>query len=220
MAKYTLVLVALIMAFVLMSGKVDVNIEHNMHLPKSLDQTTPIYYSSKLPFVKKQIDVYLNKEIKDVNYYHEVQQMLYTAEKGDVVVFHIGGYGGSAYGTQSVLAAIKNTKAKVIMHVEAPAHSGHGYIALAPNTTLEMEPGTYIMIHHSGIIGVDCTKQKGLDRGISNQLKCEEFKKTQTEAETEVINSLQYLTEEERVRIEQGHDVHVTAKQIKERQGK
>ena len=216
--KYALACVAL-MGCVLMSGKVDLNIEHNMHLPKEFSNETMIYYSYKQwPLPSKRIDIYLKNVIKEMGSYINISEALKQAGPTDEVYFHIAGYGGNLLGMTTIVSAIRSTKASVTMLVEGPSYSGHAYLATIPGVKLIMSDHTFLMFHHVGALGTDCSTAKGLDRGTSNVDHCEGAVQALVALADTYLKANPYLTKQELKDLQDGRDIYLTANVIRERQ--
>lgn len=204
-----ILLTAVIMALVLMSGKIDVNIEHRLHLPEiNLDQT-PIFKNSTYGIFNTKVDVYLKNTIKDMGSYYEVAHVINNLSKGDKVIFHLGGYGGDMLGLIQLQSSIAESKAEIIMLVEAPVFSAHAYLAITPNTKLIMMPNTFLMFHTVSTVNKDCSKETGTDRGVSNVEHCEALKGALMYVVDNIIDNAKLLTTQEKEAINTGHDVYI-----------
>src|SRR6266404_6650555 len=78
-------------------------------------------------------NIRLDDEILGINSYKDVAQKLQDAKTGDVIIFHLAGYGGDVEGTMDLINNIQQSNAYVIMSVEAPVFSGHAYLAISGN---------------------------------------------------------------------------------------
>lgn len=166
-------------------------------------------------------DFNLTYELKDPSQI-QIQSLVDTlnhAKSGDVVVLHVGQYGGDGEAMQYILTAMKNTKAKTVAIVEAPSYSAHALIA-GHADVLIMNPGTFLMFHTTSIYGLDCDAldptQK--DRGHDPRPKCKQFVQANTYSANYEIDQVKILTPEEKHTIETGYDVYLTAEEINIRQ--
>lgn len=209
---------ACLMTAVLMSGRIDINIEHNLHLPKELTGQTIITSSYNVWPFSKRIDVYLNNEIKDMGAYADVAQALQKLGSHDEVYFHLAGYGGNVLGMTTIVTAINNTKAKVTMLVEAPVFSAHSMLATIPGVKLVVSEHAFLMFHQISALGTDCSSEPGIDRGIPNAEHCEGAVETVIAFSNGYLTSTKYLTKQEVKDIQAGHDIYLSAKTIRDRQ--
>lgn len=211
MKSYAPALAAGVIALTAMSGLINVNVQHNLHVPPELNFSV---ISSHREFSYKNfpytthIDINLRKEIKDTNSVLHIVQVLQNAKDGDVVVFHLAGFGGEVDSVILIANNIKLSKAFVIMSVEAPVYSGHAYLALLGDA-FRMSPGSFLMFHESSVVDVDCTKQEGYDRGISNITHCDDMKEANVRIGEELLKSIKLLTPSDITMILNGNDLYL-----------
>lgn len=213
--KYILASAAVI-GSVLISGMVDINIEHHLNLPE-LNKTNITKHTG---IFNNKYDIYLTDQIKGMGHYPDVIKTLENAKKGDTVIFHLAGYGGAVDGLINIQSAITFSKANVVMQVEGPVYSGHAYLALTPGTTLIMAPHTFLMLHFSSILNEDCNAEKGIDRGVSNVEHCQVLKNVLINQNIEILSKISILTTEDIISLSQGHDLYLTKEEVEKRQAK
>ena len=199
-----------------------INVYHHLELP-SIDQykyTITSNYRVGLTGLHKQTDIRLSGEIKDPGYYETIANVLEQAQQGDTVIFHLAGPGGDVDGCYYLINAIKSSKANVIMSVEAPAYSADAYLAVngTSNQALIMAPYSYLMFHFSSVLNLDCSTAGGTDRGTPNNAHCEAFKDISVSTTVTFLENVDLLTAKEKSDIFTGHDVYLSAEQVKERQ--
>lgn len=197
---------------VLVLGLVTVNVNHNLHLPQEVLTKdvvlTKHFVNNHFPYLHTQTDIEFRQEIKDYETVRYVNVTLQEARKGDVVIFHLAGYGGSVNSVYNIVNNIRASRAKVIMSVEAPVYSGHAYLALSGDE-LRMSKNSYLMLHTTSGIDTDCSKETGLDRGISNVEHCQAMKDADMALFSQFLNSFPQLNPEELAQLNSGHDVYL-----------
>lgn len=177
------------------------------------------------------IDVRYVSEIKGYDENQGVAKILQEAKSNDVIRFHIAGYGGEVDTVYYLIDNIKQSKAKVIMIVEAPSYSGHAYLA-TQGSKLVMAPYSLLMFHIDSAYNIDCSQPivknpedkedtgydpKGKDRGITNQESCQNLKDQKLIMINKLINNISFLTQKEKQDIEQGKEVYITADEYNKR---
>ncbi len=232
MNRITILLAALVVVCTLVSGKVDINIEHHLNAPKELANPNEVVYTNlyvqhlfKQSLYKRQIDITLGDVVKGHYPVREVVDALQTAQKTDHIIFHIAGYGGVVDSTLLIINSILNTKAFTTMSVESPSFSGHAYIAVSGNE-LFMSKYSYIMFHTSSGYGMDCNKKRPpgtngkddpgydpeeLDRTVPNKEHCQVLSKAHINTVNKFLDSVIYLTRDEKEMIKKGHDVIINS---------
>lgn len=215
---------AIIMATVLLSGKAEINLQHHLNLPAELankntiEVTTPRGFWDN-PFNNHRvIHVRLNSEIKNREQLRDVTRVLQEADSNDTVIFHIAGNGGEVDSWLYLFNNIKNTKAHTVSIVESPSYSGHAYLA-AQTDELYVQGYSYLMFHTSSAYGHDCAKEKGKDRTVPNSEHCAAMLKNHLYETDKMIESVYFLTENEKKRLKTGHDIYVTAEEYSKRTG-
>lgn len=212
----TTILAVLITAIVMISGLVRLNIDHKLHLPSEISNPTSIIKSytissQALLGIGTVYDVYLKDEVSS---YHQIAnietEVFHNATKGDLINFHLAGYGGNADVFIRLINLVQNTQANVVMIVEAPIYSGHAYLAAAAKTIV-MLPFTFMMFHTTSLYGYDCNQEQGTDRTVSNVDKCKVFYYNNVGLANAYIDTIRFLTSEEKALIKMGHDVYITS---------
>lgn len=220
----TVLAVPLIVGALLISDKISVNINHHMVLPSGIDMQTPIrsheFVDLNYPFIHTAYDIYLQDTIEAYKATQNIVQVLGDADKGDTVLFHLAGYGGSVESGERIINAVTATKALVTMQVEAPVYSMHAFIAVSGNK-LVIQPFTYMMFHNSSAINVDCSQAEGIDRNETNEQHCIHYVNAHLSNVYKFIyERATILTPEEKQEILDGKDVYINANQVLERQQK
>lgn len=211
----SVLLAAIVMGSVMLSGNAEINLQHHLNLPPELENKNIIssHYSSvfdKLLGRHKTTDVRLGSKIEELETVNNVVDVLNKANYGDTIIFHIEGYGGEVETVQYLISNIKETKAHTVMVVEAPSFSGHAYVAASGNE-LVMFPGTYLMYHTSSAYGHDCSKETGTDRTVPNSEHCLADMKYHLQSVNKLLESFSFLTLSEIKGLETGHDVYITS---------
>lgn len=209
---------ALALLFLIL-GLPTIHFQHHLNLPQrdKYEVLSETYLG--LTGFYKVYDIRLNDEIGGENTVKGITTALMQAESGDVINFHLAGYGGQVETVLYLINNIHATKGTVNMIVESNVYSGHAYLALQ-GKTLTMLPHTFLMFHTSSAYGENCNKEKGLDRGVSKKLKCEQFLKIHLRQTNEVIAAMPILTDKEKFDIMTGQDVYITAQDVSERANK
>lgn len=217
MANVTLGIAA-IWIVVLLLGIAGINVYHHLDLPKLNKYRIESHYvlNGTPMFLHSRYDIILEDTIYNQIYYDDVISTLQQAHKGDTVVFHLSGYGGDAQTEEFIADNIKNTKAHTVMSVEAPCYSAHAYLALVGNE-IKMAPYSFLMLHFSTILNLDCSKQTGLDRGVSNVEHCNALKDNVVYVNTKELQEMPLLTNDERTKLYTGHDVYLQAETVNQR---
>lgn len=208
MYKIIPIIIALIAAVVLTSGRININFQHNMHLPAEIHNQNTIIQTQEFFSRKRTTDIYIKDEIVTHKQVQDIVQVLNESVIGDIIKFHMTGYGGDVESVEYLINNIKKAKAHIIMLVEAPVYSGHAYITLSVSD-IKVSPFAYIMIHTSSAVDIQCNTVEGKDRGIYKQIKCEQSKEAHLKTVNSLIDSLYVLTEDEKNRIKNGEDVYI-----------
>lgn len=96
----------------------------------------------------KEHDVYLGDSVSsDSAEYIDLLKFFYETPETDVVRVHLANFGGACHAGLRIAHAIRNCKAPVVIHVDAPCYSMGAIIALA-GSALFMYPGTFLMFHN------------------------------------------------------------------------
>ncbi len=202
----------IILGFVIVClGLPTIHLQHHLNLPKL--ETTRIEVSYKFAsnapwFLGKVYDIRMNNEIKKSDLYKDVFTVLETATKNDLIRFHLNGYGGDAQTMIVLINKVRETEATTIMYVEGDVYSAHAFLALSGNYIV-MSMYSFMMFHTISIYGYDCSKVLGTDRTVSKALKCEQYLAVMVNQANQIIDSLKYLTEEEKNYIKAGGDVYL-----------
>lgn len=205
---------AAIMAAVLVTGYVDVNIDHHLKLPPELTSKNSSTITQH--FMSKTIDIRLTSTIGSEDSVRDILKILQEANHSDTIRFHIAGFGGQVETVLLLINNIRASKAHTIMVVEAPAYSGYAYLAVAGKEII-MLPYSYLMFHTSSAYGSDCSSATGTDRTVSKADKCRQFLKIHLFETDKYIDQISILTEEEKTAIKTGHDVYVTSEEFNKR---
>ncbi len=88
----------------------------------------------------------LSDTIKDSEGYGEIYDLLQSAKEGDVIFFHLTGYGGNAFTMSKLISEINLTEAKVVMVVTGEVYSAHAILALAGDDLI-IGPQGMLMYH-------------------------------------------------------------------------
>lgn len=212
--KYAFSALALTGLLLLAFAVPGINIYHHLSLPDvdkyriSSHEHLGFNYKKMQVYIYKTTDITLNDEIKSMNTYKDAIRVLQEAEKGDIVTFHLFGYGGRSDATELLINNIRASKAHVKMRVESSVYSAHAYIA-AYGDELEMLPFSFLMYHSSSLKNVKCAESEGEDRGVSNVEHCVEYIAANQTVDDKMINGIWFLTDKERNLINTGHDVYI-----------
>lgn len=168
------------------------------------------------PFYTTIYDITLEQEIKSPLWYEDVSKVLREAKPLDHVIFHLAGYGGQVDTTLMLVNQIKESKAVVIMSVEAPVYSGHAFLALSGHKII-MAPNSFLMLHYSSILGLNCAGASGVDRGQPRKDKCYQYKGVQLKLFDRYLDSLDILYEKEKLDLKEGKDIYLFPEDIRNR---
>lgn len=175
----------------------------------------------RLKIVKNTI-VRLESEITAPENYKDVERVLQEATEGDVITFHLAGYGGRVDALTELVSNIHQSKAVINMIVDAPVYSTDAMLAVSGDT-LKMNRNSLLMFHApANILGkmtsqIDCSLLTGTDRGQPESDQCELDKQAQMRLDQQQINSLPYLTKQEKAAILEGKEVYLFPNDIKKR---
>jgi membrane-bound ClpP family serine protease len=183
-------------------------------IPDTITQRT--FMDLSFPYRHTETEIRMNDTIKTVDTAKTIGRILQDAHPGDRVVFHLSGYGGSVDTVLYIINNIQITKALVIMSVEGPVYSGHAYLSLSGHV-LQMTKYSFIMLHTSTVVDLNCETVGGLDRGHPASDKCSQYKKANVDLINKVISNLPYLTTVEKAAIIEGNDVYLTPEDIDSR---
>lgn len=211
---------AFIIGLVLLSGKAEINLQHHLNLPTEFSNRSTVesHYKNIFHVGGKIIHIRLSNQIKGPDSVKDIARELQEATKNDTVIIHVVGIGGEVNTTLYLINNIKATKAHTIMVVEGPSYSGHAYIAAAGNE-LHMLPYSFLMYHTSSGYGFDCSKEKGMDRTVPNSEHCQAHLDTHMATVNSYLDSINFLTVLEKLLIQTGHDVYITAEEYNKRTG-
>lgn len=203
-----LILISLIVGTIMTSGLININFQHNLHLPKELTNKNGIYVSKH--FKGDIYDVYLASLIKDGNYdYREVYRTLDNATSRDQVVLHVSGNGGSVDTVAELVNHIDSSKAQILIKVTGSVYSGHAIIGSlsGKNITRELAYNTILYYHTESGFGTDCNKiehAQDLDRAMTNAQVCELVISAANELTNRLIDRVVYLTPLEKYFVKNG----------------
>jgi len=206
-------------AIIAVAGIAGVNLYHHLELPTlNKDKVHSSYFwNLKPPFIHTKYDIRLSDEIQAPQDYFDIGHIIQDqAKSGDKITFHLAGYGGQVQGLNYLYSVIKDSKAPIEMRVEAPVYSAHAYLALM-GSSLHVSQSAFLMFHYSSVINLDCSNEKGEDRGVSNVEHCETYKAEGIKEAERMLNTAYLLTPQEKDQIRQGHDVYLDADEVKER---
>lgn len=218
-----ILIAAALVAAVMTSGFVEINIQHHMNLPAALSNKNIVEVRHPLglldnPFnTHRTIHIRTAASIGSTDQYKEVTKALQDADSNDTVVFHVAGYGGRVDTVAQLLGNIAATRAKVIMLVESPSYSGHAYLSAAPGVEMHMLPNTFLMFHTTSAYGKDCNEETGTDRTVPNSEHCQSFMTAHLGLVNSMIDKITFLTAEEKALIKSGHDVYISADEYNRR---
>lgn len=168
------------------------------------------------PVEGKTYNIAIIDEIGDPRSVYPIINTYVNAKKGDTVILHLASPGGEVNSMDLIIAAIQASKAKTVMIVEGDSFSAAAVIAVSGNE-LVMRPSTFIMFHTTSAVDLDCTKETGKDRGVSNVDHCLAFKKAALASFESRLNSIKLLTDDEKAYILTGHDIYLSAEEIDNR---
>lgn len=160
------------------------------------------------------INIRLETEITEPEFYKDIDQVLQETYSGDVINIHLSGYGGRVDSTLELIYNIQKSHAIVNMIVEAPVYSADAYLAVSGDT-LTMNPNSVLMFHapanSDGLMSsqIDCSTAEGFDRGHPQSEQCEADKAAQVKVDSNFIYSLPYLTTQEKYKILQGYEIYL-----------
>ncbi len=169
----------------------------------------------------KVYHIYLLSEIKGPEDYLEEYKLLSSAKEGDVVYLHLSGPGGQGDGLIYLVNAINNSKAKVVSVMDGSVASADAVLAVM-NKDYIINDDVQVLFHNISISGMTnelCRESAGSDRGLSKYEKCMEDMPKYIEFYNSVINRYVHplLTIKERKLYDEGHDIILNSKEIKER---
>ncbi len=204
-------------------GLSTVNINHHLNIPpevKNPHQTyTTHFVDLNFPFVHTAYNIQMADEIKGTDTVRNIDRILQTANKGDTVTFHLSGYGGQVETVNNIINNIRASKAYVTMSVEAPVYSGHAFLAVNGNA-IKVGDQSFLMFHTSTMYNVDCKKETGVDRGMTNIEHCDVLKENHILLVNKMIFDSSVLTFSEKVAIASGKDVYLQGEEVNKRLNK
>lgn len=172
----------------------------------------------------KTCEIYLVTQIGDPSSYLDIYKLLSNLTNKDQVNLHLAGPGGDGYGMVYLVNAFKNTKAHVTSYIDGPVASAQAVMAVM-NKDVKLTGDAYILFHSisgSNMTQVNCANTSGQDRGIAVYTKCVEDTSFTVEFFNSTIKRYVYpvMTEEEKTKYEQGHDVIITGQELMKRLNK
>lgn len=213
--------VLLISITCLVLGLFKVNVYHNINLPQQYNGANrfsqSLFVDSRFPFIHTQYDIQMAQEIKDYDDIRDIDKVIQGANYGDVINFHLAGYGGSVNSVYSIIDNIDRGKAHVVMIVEAPVYSGHAYLAVNGDELI-VTPFSYLMFHTSSEYDLDCSLQLGKDRNMTNEEHCNIEKQNDFVLFEQLLERSKILTEDEKNQLRNGKDIYLLGSTVKERQ--
>lgn len=202
------VVAVVILVSALISGHIDINLEHHLRLPKELTNANTIVSDKDYWSGRTISDVYLKDEITDSKNVRDVVILLNSAKEGDEIIFHIAGNGGDVDTTLLLVNKVITTKAYTVMIVERPSYSGHALLAVS-GSELIMLPYTYLLFHTSSAFNQDCSKATGQDRAMTEQETCQLYINAHLESIGRMIleSRIPLLTTAERIDVVKGKTI-------------
>lgn len=190
--------------------------------PFDLLLTTPAPSAScKIVGNHDECHIYLLSQIMAPETYKEEYKLLSERKDGDIVYLHLSGPGGQGDGLVYLVNAIRNSKAKVVSMIDGSVASADAVLAVM-NKDVIITGDAYIWFHNislSNMVNETCESEQGRDRGIAQYTKCMENTPKLVAFYNSVINQYVYplLTKEERVLYDQGHDIIIDSKELRNR---
>jgi len=216
LSKWVLPIAAIILGLVLISGRIDINLQHNLHLPKQMVNEPIIETHMGVFGIANIYDVYIpvvfNHEMSLVS----IKQLVNNASVLDTVRFHIAGDGGGVDMVLGLINAVKATKAHTVMIVERPSYSGAAFLAVSGDELI-MRPFTYLMFHTSSAMNVNCADQKGMDRAETADAVCKKMISNHMWNLEKLIDSFIKVSAEEKAAIKAGFTVVIPAEVLDKR---
>lgn len=173
-------------------------------------------------FLVKTTDyaVIMPKNIAYTEQFSDVYHILLTAKKGSTVTFVIEGNGGRIDIFLKLASLIKQSDAHVVMNVVGDVSSAHAFLSLEGDE-LKVTPYAHFMFHHSSVLNADTgwyeDYKEEKDRGLSLIDKIKAGKAAHLKDFGDFIADTEELTDEDLVKIFDGHDVFIEAEEIKRR---
>jgi hypothetical protein len=195
-----------------------VRIYHHIELP-DIDKNRIVSstkFSLMPPFIVTKTDITIEDGIYSPVWYKGVGRALREARLGDEVVFHLSGHGGDVDTLLQLVNQVKQSSAVVTMSIEAPVYSAHAYLALFGDRIV-MGKYSFLMFHFSSILDLDCSTQKGLDRGQPRKEKCEQYKLANIQVVNKLLLDAPILNPQEKAAIGHGGDVYISYEDLKTR---
>lgn len=177
------------------------------------------FINFSFPFIHTEYNIQMADEIGELDTVRAVDRVLQTAEKGDKVIFHLSGYGGEVESVYNIVNNIRNSKAFVIMKVEAPVYSGHAYLAVNGDQ-LEMSDQAFLMFHNSSEMNLDCSNvpnKNEMDRNQTNEEHCNIMKVNDMYLINKLLIESQVLTPNEKIALISGYDVYIQGDVVNQR---
>lgn len=210
MRSFVPILATGIMVTVLMSGMVNINFQHNLHLPKELTNPTVVIEHTNL-WLKKTVTVYLSGTIGKQAMMNELMVAIDKTKKGDQLIFHLSGYGGDAMMTINIIGHIKLAKERgvhVTMYVDGDVYSAHAFLA-TQGDDLFLHSKATMYFHTTSSFEEDCKSATGMDRADSAYAVCKLVVDSWLMKSNRMIDDIKFLTKEAKDRIKTGHGVIV-----------
>lgn len=166
----------------------------------------------------KKYDIYLANKLITQKQMQDIAQIANSAGKLDEIVLHIAGVGGNVEIVYRLVNTLNNSKAKVRAIVEAPSYSGHALLALSIRD-LTILPNAYLMLHTVSGYGFVCSPELKLqiDRGQTAYESCMNIVNALTQQANLFIDSLNYITVNEKQSIKNGYEVYIFADELHKR---
>jgi len=215
--KYVMLIIAMSVVLTLMSGRITINFQHNLHLPPELTNKTTIVNNSSI-FKKGQIyDVYLTEVISDSIFgYRDFVRLLDVATKEDSINIHLAGSGGAVDTSVYLINKIKATKATTTAIIEGNNYSGHAFIALSTNKFIFL-PNTFLMFHTTSAVDAHCNLIEGMDRSQTITESCQQMIDNSQTLIHNVLEAMPGLTYDEKYLIISGKTLYISGEELNKR---
>lgn len=209
----SMVIVALIMSFTLMSDKVRINLSATPHFE------TMVQYSSFRVHDEDGVPaIYLSSQIKDPDSYRDLI-MYINGLRTSKAKLYLAGHGGYLESTLQLINTINSSKTDIEVVVYGDVYSAHAMLAVTAKRVTVLNKNIVFLFHMPAmnINGVNMTAKQycetlndtDMDRGVSRKSKCINFEKA---LDNEFMNIIatsieKYLTEEQYKAMLEGDDV-------------
>lgn len=210
------IIAAVIMACVLLSGRAEINFNH-----------TPNWEEFKHHGVFKiqresgLYSIYLSEEIKDESDYSDLIMWINQHKDEREIKVYLSGYGGSVASTLNLINTMRASPTKFTAVMYGNLYSAHAVLALNMDTIKYTNPNLFFMLHMPAVevkgewILLDkfCEKERGKNRGVSKKDKCFlGLKNMNLMADIVLFNKIKLMMDEKELKeYNKGGDVYFTA---------